>query len=51
MNLDFGYTAYLEMLQARGANLTRIFSGAYVERDGDIDWMGYNNSRRRDPIA
>lgn len=44
MNLDFDYTAYLDTLQARGANLTRIFSGAYVERDGDIDWMGYNNT-------
>jgi hypothetical protein len=44
MNLDFDYTAYLDTLQARGANLTRIFSGAYVERGGDNDLMDYNNT-------
>ncbi|HVG02296.1 MAG TPA: hypothetical protein VM842_05365 [Nitrospira sp.] len=44
MNLDFDYIPYLDTLQARGANLTRIFSGAYVERAGDIAWMGDNNT-------
>ena len=44
MNLDFDYIPYLNTLQSRGANLTRLFSGAYVERAGDIAWMGNNNT-------
>ena len=31
LNLDFDYAAYLETLEARGLNLTRIFTGAYME--------------------
>lgn len=31
LNLDFDFKRYLETLQAGGLNLTRIFSGAYVE--------------------
>ena len=31
LNLDFDYAAYLKELEARKLNLTRTFSGAYVE--------------------
>ena len=31
MNLDFNYTIYLNELHSRGFNLTRVFSGIYVE--------------------
>ena len=31
LNLDFDYVPYLDELQARGFNLTRIFTGVYVE--------------------
>jgi hypothetical protein len=31
MNLDFDYVKYLNELQTRGLNLTRIFSGVYCE--------------------
>ncbi|MCL5669963.1 MAG: hypothetical protein M1423_01470 [Acidobacteria bacterium] len=31
MNLDFDYPRYLSELHARGFNLTRLFSGVYVE--------------------
>jgi hypothetical protein len=31
LNRDFDYVPYLDELQARGFNLTRIFTGAYVE--------------------
>jgi hypothetical protein len=31
MNLDFDYSRYLDTLHADGLNLTRLFSGAYVE--------------------
>jgi hypothetical protein len=31
MNMDFDYPLYLSELQARGFNLTRLFSGVYVE--------------------
>ena len=44
INLDFDYVAYLNALQQRGMNYTRIFSGAYLEGDKDIKWMGYNNT-------
>jgi hypothetical protein len=30
MNLDFDYVAYLNALQAKGMNLTRIFTGSFV---------------------
>ncbi|MEK7399046.1 MAG: hypothetical protein AAB116_19085 [Candidatus Poribacteria bacterium] len=33
MNLDFDYVKYLDELQACGLNLTRMFSGIYVESD------------------
>ena len=34
MNLDFDYTTYLETLAADSLNLTRVFTGAYVEPVG-----------------
>ena len=34
LNLDFNYVKYLETLAADGLNLTRTFSGAYVEPAG-----------------
>src|SRR5687767_15851983 len=34
INLDFGYVTYLDTLKADGLNLTRTFSGAYVEPQG-----------------
>ena len=44
LNLDFDYIKYLNALQKEGMNDTRIFSGTYVEREKDIDWMGYGNT-------
>jgi len=35
MNLDFDYIPYLDELQAKGLNLTRLFSGTYCEEWGD----------------
>src|SRR6188768_3948822 len=34
LNLDFDYVKYLDTLAADGLNLTRTFSGAYVEPQG-----------------
>jgi hypothetical protein len=34
LNLDFDYKRYLETLSADGLNLTRVFTGAYVEPVG-----------------
>lgn len=34
LNLDFDYIPYLDELQSNGLNLTRIFTGAYVEPSG-----------------
>jgi len=34
LNLDFDYVPYLNELQSKGLNYTRIFSGAYVEMPG-----------------
>ena len=34
MNLDFDYVRYLDELSARGLNITRTFSGIYVEPQG-----------------
>ncbi len=34
LNLDFDYVKYLDTLKADGLNLTRTFTGAYVEPDG-----------------
>jgi hypothetical protein len=34
LNLDFDYVTYLDELKSNGLNLTRTFSGAYVEPNG-----------------
>jgi hypothetical protein len=34
LNLDFNFLPYLDELQAKGLNLTRTFSGAYMEPTG-----------------
>ncbi len=34
LNLDFDYRRYLETLEQDGMNLTRLFSGTYVEKPG-----------------
>ena len=44
INTEFDYVAYLNALQKRGMNYTRIFSGTYVEGEKDIQWMGYHNT-------
>jgi len=36
INLDFDYVKYLETLAADGMNLTRVFTGAYVEPVGSF---------------
>ncbi len=40
MNMDFYYPLYLNQLQAHGFNLTRLFSGIYVE-----DFAAFNIAR------
>ena len=40
-NLDFDYTIFLDTLAANGMNFTRIYPGAYIERDGE--YMPDNN--------
>ena len=44
INLDFDYTSYLNAISQDGMNNTRIFSGTYVERPGDIAWMKSRNT-------
>ena len=36
LNLDFDYAKYLNELSAKGLNLTRVFTGAYVEPAGSF---------------
>ncbi len=43
LNLDFDYIVYLNELQAKGLNKTRIFSGEYIEKAADIPSIGVNN--------
>ncbi len=44
LNLDFDYSSYLPILNKYQLNLTRLFSGAYIENEKDIAWMGYGNT-------
>ena len=37
LNLDFDYRTYFETLRKDGLNLTRTFSGAYVETEGNFN--------------
>ena len=40
-NLDFDYITFLDTLAAYGMNFTRIYPGAYIEKDGE--YMQDNN--------
>jgi hypothetical protein len=40
-NMDFDYTIFLDTLAAYGLNFTRIYPGAYIEKDGE--YMPDNN--------
>lgn len=40
LNLDFNYVKYLDTLQADGLNLTRTFSGSYLEPSGAFNISG-----------
>ena len=40
-NMDFDYTTFLDALAANGMNFTRIYPGAYIEKDGE--YMPDNN--------
>src|SRR5437016_13787230 len=40
LNLDFDYVKYLDTLAQDGLNLTRTFSGAYVEPPGAVNIPG-----------
>ncbi len=40
-NIDFDYTTFLDTLAAYGMNFTRIYPGAYIEKDGE--YMPDNN--------
>jgi hypothetical protein len=44
LNLDFDFIPYLDTLQRHQLNLTRLFSGAYVENENDIAWMQFDNT-------
>ncbi len=37
LNLDFDFVPYLDTLHADGLNLTRVFTGAYMETPGNFD--------------
>lgn len=39
INLDFNYNIYLDTLRANGFNLTRTFTGSYVEGEKSIPWI------------
>jgi hypothetical protein len=59
INRDFDYVAFLDALAAYGMNFTRIYPGAYIERDGDFvpdNNLGPRNGRQilpwvRSPIG
>ncbi|HET6484896.1 MAG TPA: hypothetical protein VFH83_00660, partial [Spirochaetia bacterium] len=34
VNADFDYRAFLDAIASYGMNFTRIYGGAYIERDG-----------------
>jgi hypothetical protein len=44
LNPDFDFRPYLDELRRHRFNLTRLFSGTYVERDSSIPSLGYNNT-------
>ena len=44
LNPDFDYVTYLNTLQTKGFNLTRVFNGTYYEQEKSIPWMGGQNT-------
>ncbi len=46
INLDFDYIPYLDELQSKGFNCTRLFGGPYVEFAG---WYGYDADQPLSP--
>ena len=44
LNPDFDYVTYLNTLQAKGLNLTRVFNGTYYEQEKSVPWMGGQNT-------
>jgi len=54
INRDFDYVAFLDAIAAYGMNFTRIYAGAYIERDGDFvadNNLGPRNGRQILPWA
>lgn len=47
LNLDFDYTIYLDELQSKGFNCTRLFAGPYVEFPG---WFSYTLDQPLSPV-
>ena len=47
INLDFDYKTYLDEIQSRGFNLTRLFAGPYVEFAG---WYQYTADQPLSPL-
>lgn len=44
INADVDYIAYLNALKAARFNQTRVFSGAYVEGEQSLDFVGYGRN-------
>jgi len=54
INRDFDYVAFLDAIAAYGMNFTRIYPGAYIEKDGDFvsdNNLGPRNGRQILPWA
>jgi hypothetical protein len=54
VNLDFDYVTFLDTLAAYGMNFTRIYPGAYIEKDGEYmqdNILGARNGRHILPWA
>jgi hypothetical protein len=54
INADFDYVAFLDAIAEYGMNFTRIYPGAYIERDGDFvpdNNLGPRNGRQILPWA
>lgn len=54
INMDFDYIPYLDALHAKDLNYTRIYTGAYLEKDGDYmpnNTLGPRSGRQIVPWA
>jgi hypothetical protein len=54
INMDFDYTVFLDVLSTNGMNFTRIYPGAYIEKDGEYmkdNNLGPRNGRQILPWA